>query len=114
MSAAVCRPSPVAVLAVVPKEEVLAVRPGGFDRIEAAGKADRYFIVLIAPLSRDCWHVRLAVWLGGPEIRERQRDRLGGHRRTPAGVDGQLPAADALLSADGGDKLHGKDRGLAG
>jgi hypothetical protein len=54
------------------------------------------------------------VRLSGPEIGERQRDRFGGHRGTPASVDGQLPATDALLSADGGDQLLGKDRGLSG
>jgi hypothetical protein len=36
----------VAVLVVVPGEEFLTVRPGGFDRGEPTGKADRYVSLL--------------------------------------------------------------------
>ena len=49
----------VAVLVVVPGEEVLAVRPGGFDRGEPGGEGGRYFSVLNCAseygLSLDTW-----------------------------------------------------------
>ena len=37
------------------------------------------------------------VGLGDAEVGEQERDRLGGHRGAAVGVDGELPAADALL-----------------
>ena len=55
-----------------------------------------------------------AVGLGDAEVGEQQRDRLGGHRGAAVGVDGQLPAADALLRAGLGDQLLGQVGGLAG
>ena len=49
----------VAVLVVVPREEFLAVRPGGFGRGERAGNAGRYFNVVNGAseygLSLDTW-----------------------------------------------------------
>ena len=54
------------------------------------------------------------VGLGDAEVGEQERDRLGGHRGAAVGVDGQLPAADALLGAGGGDELLRQDGGLAG
>ena len=55
-----------------------------------------------------------AVGLGDAEVCEQERDRPGGHRGAAVGVDGELPAADALLRAGAGDELLGQGRGLAG
>jgi hypothetical protein len=43
-----------------------------------------------------------------------QRDRVGGHRGAPVGVDAQLAAGDALLGAGRRDELLGQDGGLTG
>src|SRR6202022_1413781 len=58
--------------------------------------------------------VRAGVGLGDAEAGQQQRDRLGGHRGAPVGVDAQLPAGDALLGAGRGDELLGQGGGLAG
>src|SRR5450755_3084099 len=50
-------------------------------------------------------HVGAGVRLGDAEVGEQERYGLGGHRGAAVGVDGQLPAADALFGAGAGDEL---------
>jgi hypothetical protein len=52
--------------------------------------------------------VRARVSLGHPEIGEQERDRLGSHRRPAIGVDGELPALDALPRMALVDELLGQ------
>src|SRR5271170_13084 len=72
----------VAVLVVVPGEEVLAVRSCCLDRVEAAGEV-RPVLEGLELAFRErvvVADVRAAVGLGDSEVGQQQRDRLGGHR----------------------------------
>src|SRR5208283_5102654 len=91
----------VPVLVVVPAEEVLAVRPGVLDRGELGREVWPVFEGLELRLGERVVvrYVRAAVGLGDAEVGEQERDRPGGHRGAAVSVDGQLPAANALLGA---------------
>ena len=106
----------VAVLVVVPGEEVLAVRPGSLDRGEPGGECRPVFqrLELRLGVRVVVGDVRAGMGLRDPEVGQQQRDRLGGHRGAPVGVNGELAAADALLGAGRLDELLGQGGGLAG
>jgi hypothetical protein len=48
------------------------------------------------------------VGLGDTQVREQERDRLGGHRGAAIGMQGQLPGRDALLGKRLGDQPFGQ------
>ena len=45
-------------------------------------------------------NMEAAVALGHPKVGEQQRYPLGGHRRSPVGVDPELPLLDSFPPAD--------------
>ena len=85
----------VAVDVVVVIEEHGAERPGVFDRAEAAGKRRAVLEGLevrlrIGVVVADVW---AAVAAGDAEVDEQLGDGLGGHRRAPVGMQGELVAS---------------------
>src|SRR5450755_2263773 len=106
----------VAVLVVVPGEEVPAVCPGGLDGAEPGGEPGPVFqgLELRLRIGVVVAHVRAGVGLGDAEVGEQQCDGLGGHRGAAVGVDGQLPAGNALPGHGLGDQPLGQGGGLAG
>ncbi len=83
---------------VVPSEEVLAERTGVLEGLKAGRKVGLVFQGL--ELRFGVWVVIAdmgpAVAFGDTEICEQQRHGLGAHRGTAVGMQGELPAGDAL------------------
>ncbi len=106
----------MAVLVVVPAEEVLAVRPGGLDRAEPRGKRRPVLqgLELRFGVRVVVGDVRAGVGLGDAQVGQQQRDRLGRHGAAAVGVQAELAAGDALLGARLRDELVGQGGGLAG
>ena len=88
----------VAVDVVVVIEERGAERAGVFDRAEPAGERRAVLEGLEVGLRVRVvvGHVGAAVAAGDTEVDEQLSDRLGGHRRAPVGVQGELTAFDAV------------------
>ncbi len=105
----------VAVLVVVPGEELAAERSGVLDRVEAGGEAGPVLQRLelrlgVGVVGRG---VRAVVGLEHAEVGEQERDGLAGHRAAAVGVHRQLIGRDVLLLADLGDEVLGDERVLA-
>ena len=105
----------VAVLAVVPGEELATEAAGVLDRVEACGEAGPVFQRLelrlgVGVVGR---RVRAVVRLEDAEVGQEERDGLAGHRAAAVGVHRQLMGLDVLLLADLGDQVLGDEGVLA-
>src|SRR4029453_2758521 len=104
----------VAVLMVVPVEEILTERAAVFDRSESLGKPwtvfERFEVRFREGIIvRD---VRAAVRLGHAEVGEQERDGLALHRRTAVRMELELTELNAMLRACLGDETLGEGRAL--
>jgi hypothetical protein len=103
----------MAMIMVVPGEELVAEHPGVFDAAEPLREVRRVQrLELGLGVRVVVGAVRPGVAFGDAEVGEQEGDRLGGHRGAAVGVQGELVAADALLADRLGDQPFGEDRGL--
>src|SRR5271165_1204827 len=104
----------VAVIVVVPVEELLAVSPSVLDRAEAIGEVGSVLqgFELRLGVRIVIRHVRAAVCLGDIEVDEERSDGLRSHAGATIGMERQGAGSDVFLLQSIGNELLGEFCGL--